>query len=192
MTKEIKTFAPKNPKAWRTWLAKHYQSDETIWVVVSKKDAARYTLSRSEAVDEALCYGWIDGTTRPLDDDYFLQSFCRRKPKSVWSKINKDKVAGFIKEGRMEPPGMESITIAKANGYWSILDEVEALIIPPDLEKELKKKPVANTFFTALSRSDKKRLLQWIVMAQRSDTRQKRIQEIVTAAAGGKKPLQFL
>jgi uncharacterized protein YdeI (YjbR/CyaY-like superfamily) len=192
MAKEIKTLTPKTPKAWRTWLAKHYQSDETIWVVVSKKDAVKPTLSRSEAVEEALCYGWIDGTTRSLDDHYYLQSFCRRKPKSVWSRINKDKVAGLIRDGRMAPPGMESISAAKANGYWSILDEVEALIIPPDLEKELKKRSAANTYFTALSRSDKKRLLQWIVMAQRSDTRQKRIQEIVAAAAAGKKPLQFL
>jgi uncharacterized protein YdeI (YjbR/CyaY-like superfamily) len=191
MTKTIKTLAPKSPTAWRTWLAKNYQRDETIWLVVSKKDAPKPTLSRSEAVDEALCYGWIDGTTRSLDDHYFLQSFCRRKPKSVWSKINKDKVAQFIKEGRMAPPGMESIATAKANGYWSILDDVEALVIPADLEKELKKKAAANTYFKALSRSDKKRLLQWIVTAQRADTRQKRIQEIVSAAAEGKKPLQF-
>jgi uncharacterized protein YdeI (YjbR/CyaY-like superfamily) len=192
MEKEIKKLTPKSPKAWRTWLEKNYQSDETVWVVVSKKDAPKPTLSRSEALDEALCYGWIDSTTRPLDDHYFLQSFCRRKPKSVWSKINKDKVALLIREGRMAPPGLESIAIANANGYWSILDDVEALIIPADLEKGLKKKATANTYFNALSRSDKKRLLQWIVMAQRADTRQKRIDEIVTAAAAGTKPLQFL
>lgn len=192
MAKEIKQLTPKSQQAWRSWLAKNYQSDETVWVVVSKKNAIKPTLSRSQAVDEALCYGWIDGTTRSLDDHYFLQSFCKRKPKSVWSKINKDKVAYFIKEGRMALPGMESIATAKANGYWAILDEVEALIIPPDLEKELKKKAAANAFFTSLSRSDKKRLLQWIVTAQRADTRQKRIHEIVNAAAAGKKPLQFL
>lgn len=192
MAKEIKKLTPQSPKTWRTWLAKNYNSAETVWVVVSKKDADKPTLSRSEAVDEALCYGWIDGTTRSLDDHYFLQSFCRRKPKSVWSKINKDKVARFIKEGRMAPPGMESIATARANGYWSILDDVEALVIPADLEKELKKKAAANTYFKALSRSDKKRLLQWIVMAQRADTRQKRIDEIVTTAAAGSKPPQFL
>ena len=187
MAKEIKTLAPRSPKAWKAWLAKNYHSDETIWISVSKKDAAIPTLSRSEAVDEALCYGWIDGTTRSLDENYFLQSFCRRKPKSVWSKINKEKVARFIKEGRMEQPGMECIATAKANGYWSILDDVEALIIPTDLENELKKEPAANIYFTSLSRSDKKRLLQWIVLAQRPETRQKRIYEIVTASADGKK-----
>lgn len=177
---------------WRAWLAKNYHSDETIWVAVSKKDAVKPTLSQSEAVDEALCYGWIDGTARSLDENYFLQSFSRRKPKSVWSKINKEKVSRFIKEGLMAQPGMESISTAKANGYWSILDDVEALVIPADLETALKKKPAAHIYFTALSRSDKKQLLQWIVLAQRPETRQKRIQEIATAAAENKKPLRFL
>lgn len=177
---------------WRAWLAKNYHSDETIWVTVSKKDAVKPTLSQSEAVDEALCYGWIDGTARSLDENYFLQSFSKRKPKSVWSKINKEKVSRFIKEGRMAQPGMESISAAKANGYWSILDDVEALIIPADLEDALKKNPAAYTYFIALSRSDKKQLLQWIVLAQRPETRQKRIQEIATAAAENKKPLRFL
>lgn len=189
MVKEIKTFAPRSPKAWRAWLAKNHHSDETIWIAVSKKDAAKPTLSQSEAVDEALCYGWIDGTARSLDENYFLQSFSRRKPKSVWSKINKEKVARFVKEGRMAQPGMESVATAKANGYWSILDDVEALVIPADLEKELKKKPAAYIYFTALSRSEKKRLLKWIVLAQRPETRQKRVHEIVTAAADGKKPI---
>lgn len=177
---------------WRAWLAKNYHSDETIWVAVSKKDAAKPTLSQSEAVDEALCYGWIDGTARSLDENYFLQSFSRRKPKSVWSKINKEKVSRFIKEGRMAQPGLETIATAKDNGYWSILDDVEALVVPADLETALKKNSAANTYFTALSRSDKKQLLQWIVLAQRPETRQKRIQEVAAAAAENKKPARFL
>jgi uncharacterized protein YdeI (YjbR/CyaY-like superfamily) len=192
LAKKIKTLTPKSAGIWRAWLAKNHHSDETIWVAVSKKDAVKPTLSQSEAVDEALCYGWIDGTARSLDENYFLQSFSKRKPKSVWSKINKEKVSRFIKEGRMAQPGMESISAAKANGYWSILDDVEALVIPADLKAALEKNPAANTYFNALSRSAKKQLLQWIVLAQRPETRQKRIQEIATAAAENKKPLRFL
>ena len=179
MTKDIKIFAPKSPAEWRNWLAEHFDSKETIWVAVSKKDAAIPTLSQSQAVDEALCFGWIDGTARSLDENYFLQSFSRRKPKSVWSKINKEKISRFTKEGRMMQPGRDSVAVAKANGYWSILDEVEALVVPSDLTKALKKKPKANVYFAGLSRSNKKRLLQSLVLAQRPETRQNRIMEIV-------------
>ncbi len=179
MTRNIKIFAPKSPDEWRNWLSKNFDSKETIWVKVSKKNAATHTLSQGQAVDEALCFGWIDGTARSLDEEHFLQSFVRRKPKSVWSKINKEKVSRFIAEGRMAPSGMESIEVAKANGYWAILDDVEALVIPSDLRKALKQHPEAQENFNNLSRSSKKSLLQSLALAQRPETREKRVQAII-------------
>jgi len=179
MKKEIDILRPRSAAAWRLWLAEHFERRDTVWVAVSKKNAAKPTLSQAEAVDEALCWGWIDGTARSLDEDYFLQSFSRRKPRSVWSAINKNKVARFIEEGRMQQPGLDSIAVAKANGYWSILDDVEALKIPPDLEDALKKKPEAYDAFMALSPSRKKQLLKTLALAQRAETREKRVQTIV-------------
>lgn len=189
MTMDLNILRPANAAGWRTWLTQNHQHAVTIWVAVSKKNADRPTLSQSEAVDEALCYGWIDGTARSLDGQYFLQSFSRRKPRSAWSKINKEKISRFEKAGRMAQPGLDSIAVAKENGYWSILDEVEALVLPVDLTKALRKQPSAKSFFNALARSHKKRLLQWIVLAQRPETRAKRIEEIVLAAAEGRKPV---
>ncbi|WP_295120122.1 YdeI family protein [uncultured Chitinophaga sp.] len=176
---------------WRNWLSKHHESTATVWVAVSRKNAPTFTLSQNEAVLEALCYGWIDGTARPLNEHYFLQSFSRRKPKSVWSKINKERVKQFIKDGRMAQPGLDSITVAKSNGYWSILDDVEALIIPTDLATELKKDKATAAYFEGLARSNKKQLLQLIVLAQRPETRAKRLLEVVTAAQQGQKPARF-
>ncbi|WP_276483453.1 YdeI/OmpD-associated family protein [Paraflavitalea pollutisoli] len=183
MTKALKILRPASPADWRTWLSQHHQQTATVWVAVSKKNADQPTLSQAEAVNEALCYGWIDGTAQSLNEHYFLQSFSRRKPKSVWSKINKEKIRQFKKAGRLAQPGLDSIAVAKANGYWNILDEVEALIVPEDLAKALRGKKAANEYFTNLARSRKKRLLQWIVLAQRPETRKKRITEIVAAAA---------
>jgi len=191
MAKELNTILPESRQQWREWLDKNCQSSETIWVICSKKNAGGKGINHDEAVEEALCYGWIDSLARSLNEESYLQSFTKRKPKSVWSKINKEKAERFIKEGLMAKAGLDSIEIAKGNGYWSILDEVEGLIIPPDLEKEFDKKPVAKVYFLGLSRSDKKRILQWLVLAKRPETRQLRLLQVVESAAQNQKPKQL-
>lgn len=188
----MNTLSPENRQEWRAWLALHHHVKQMIWLVCSKKNAARSTIMREEAVDEALCYGWIDGTTRPLDADRYLQSFTKRKPRSVWCKANKEKADQLIRDGLMTQAGLDSIAIAKGNGYWSILDEVEALIIPKDLKVAWRKNPKARDHFSGLGRSDKKRLLQWLVLAKRPETREQRIREIVTCGEKGIKPKQFI
>jgi uncharacterized protein YdeI (YjbR/CyaY-like superfamily) len=120
-----------------------------------------------------------------------MQFFCKRKPKSVWSKINKGKVQRLIDEGRITQAGYQSIETAKQNGSWAILDDVEALKIPKDLEKEFKTQPGSKAFFLSLSKSVKKSILQWLVLARRQETRQKRIGEIVQRASKNLKPGQF-
>ena len=149
------------------------------------------TLTWSEAVDEALCFGWIDSLRKSVDDKTFMQFFCKRKPTSVWSKINKGKVQRLIDEGLITKAGHESIETAKQNGSWIILDHVEELLIPKDLEKEFKSHRGSKVFFMGLSKSAQKAILQWLVLAKRPETRQKRIAEIAELAAQKLKPKQF-
>lgn len=189
--KEIETYCPKSRLDWRNWLEKHHQSKQSIWLVFYKRSAKIPTLSWSEAVDEALCFGWIDSTKKTLDDERYIQYFSRRKPKSNWSKINKEKVDKLIQNNLMKEAGFESIKIAKKNGYWTILDEVEALIIPQDLQVELSKHDDSLAFFNNLSNSAKKILLYWVISAKKTETRQKRIHEIAENAKMRLKPKQF-
>ncbi len=190
--KEIGTFCPANRQAWREWLKKHHRSQQNVWLVYYKKPAAGVpTITYAEGVDEALCFGWIDSTRRPVDEEKFMQLFCKRKPGSVWSKINKGKVQRLIEEGRMAKAGYECIETAKQNGSWSILDEVEELVVPKDLEKAFKAHRGAKKYFLGLSKSARKQLLQWLVTAKRPETRQRRIEELASLAAQQQKPAQF-
>ena len=191
MEKELETFYPKNRKEWREWLQTNHDKKHSIWLIYYKKKANVPTVQYSEAVDEALCFGWIDSKAKPIDAEKFMQFFCPRKEKSVWSKINKEKVDRLIKEGLMTNAGFEIIEKGKQNGSWTILDGAEALIIPNDLEDEFQKKPNSKDYFLGLSRSDKRNILQWLVLAKRPETRQKRINEIVDLAEQKQKPKQF-
>ncbi|WP_240315129.1 YdeI/OmpD-associated family protein [Mucilaginibacter pineti] len=149
------------------------------------------TLTWSEAVEEALCFGWIDSIKKSVDNETFMQFFCTRKPTSVWSKINKGKVQRLIVEGLITEAGHKSIETAKQNGSWMILDHVEELLIPKELEDAFKIQPGSEMFFMGLSKSVRKAILQWLVLAKRPETRQKRIEEIAALAAQKLKPKQF-
>ncbi|MBW8687160.1 YdeI/OmpD-associated family protein [Chitinophaga rhizophila] len=190
-TKGIETFYPANREQWRQWLEKNHDTQQSVYLILYRKNTGIATISRSDTVDEALCFGWIDSTSRPLDDQKFLQLMTRRKPTSVWSKINKAKVAQLIADNLMTTAGYTSIEIAKKNGSWNILDEVEELIIPPDLEKAFRLHKGAKAFFAGLSKSTKKAMLQWLVLAKRPETRQQRITEIASKAGQQLKPKQF-
>ena len=191
MEKEIETFCPKSRQEWREWLQKNHTQKQSVWLIYYKKKSGVPTVMYSEAVDEALCVGWIDSKAKPLDEEKFMQFFSKRKAKSVWSKVNKAKVERLIGEGLMTKAGFESIETAKQNGSWTILDEAEALLIPKDLDDEFQKRPKAKNYFLGLSRSDKRNILQWLVLAKREETRQKRIAEIVELADQNQKPKQF-
>ncbi len=189
--KEPETFYPANRSEWRQWLEENHRYRQSIWLLCYKKKSNVPTISWSESVDEALCFGWIDSTRKTLDDEKFIQFFTRRKPTSVWSKINKEKVKQLIDAGLMTQAGLECIEIAQQNGSWTILDEVEELKIPEDLEKGLDLQQGSMDFFLSLSKSARKSILQWLVLAKREETRQKRIAEIATLAAQQLKPKQF-
>jgi len=144
---EVRMMCPQNQQQWREWLLAHHDQHQNVWLVYYKKTSATPTLSWSEAVDEALCFGWIDSQANPLDEDRYQQFFSRRKPKSGWSKINKDKVQQLSTEKKMMPAGMASIETAKQNGSWTLLDGVKALCLPADLERAFVQWPAARTYF---------------------------------------------
>lgn len=189
--KELEMFCPTSRQHWRAWLQAHHDTEHSVWLVYYKKKAAVPSLTWSEAVDEALCFGWIDSQAKPIDDERYRQLFSRRKPKSGWSRVNKEKVQRLLAEGQMTQAGLNCIEIAKQNGSWTLLDEVEALTLPTDLEQALQQRPNAHRYFGSLSRTDKRNLLQWLVLAKRPATRQNRIAEIVALADQQLKPKQF-
>jgi uncharacterized protein YdeI (YjbR/CyaY-like superfamily) len=188
---EIEVFYPTNQKEWRAWLQKNHRLKQAVWVVFYNKNSKKPTISWSNAVDEALCFGWIDSKKIAIDKEKSHQFFSKRKPKGTWSKINKEKILKLIESGMMTQAGLDIIVTAKQNGSWTILDEVEELIIPKDLEKALNTTENAMDYFLGLSKSVKKMMLQWIVMAKREETRQHRINEIVTHAANKQRPKNF-
>jgi uncharacterized protein YdeI (YjbR/CyaY-like superfamily) len=188
---EMDTFCPANRQEWRMWLQENHRSRQSVWLVYFKSKSGKPTVKYSDAVDEALCFGWIDSKSKPIDEERFMQFFSKRKAKSVWSKINKEKVERLTAEGLMTDAGFESIAIAKHNGSWSILDTAESLEVPDDLEVEFQKIPHSKDYFLSLSRSDKRNILQWLVLAKKIETRQNRIKEIVDLAGLRKKPKQF-
>ncbi|MES2689127.1 MAG: YdeI/OmpD-associated family protein [Bacteroidota bacterium] len=188
---EAETFCPASRQEWRQWLQENQGLKRSVWLLYYKKNAGVATVSWSEAVDEAICFGWIDSTKRPVDDKTFMQFFCKRKPNSAWSKINKAKVERLMDEGLITGPGYASIETAKQNGSWTMLDDAEELLLPKDLETAFRTKKGSKDFFLSLSRSVRKNILQWLVLARRPETRQKRINEIAALAAQKLKPKQF-
>lgn len=188
---EIETFYPSTQADWREWLQENHLSKQSVWLIYYKKKSKIPSISWSEAVDEALCFGWIDSTARPIDGEKYMQFFTKRKAKSIWSKINKAKIEKLIEAGKMWPAGFESIEKAKQNGSWTILDTVEELVIPEDLEDAFLANEGSKDFFMSLSKSAKKMILYWLVSAKQQTTRQKRLNEIAELAAQKLKPKQF-
>jgi len=189
---ETEIFYPADKAAWREWLEQYHEEKDAVWLMCYKKATGVPTVSWSDAVDVALCFGWIDSVRRSLDGERYIQYYGKRKARSAWSKINKDKVAQLTAEGQMSPAGMASVSKAKENGSWTLLDEAEAMQVPEELEAALRKSPDAAAYFNGLSKSVKKAILFWLALARRADTREKRIEIIVSRAAEGKIPEQFV
>jgi uncharacterized protein YdeI (YjbR/CyaY-like superfamily) len=189
--REVEEFCPINKEEWREWLELNHQKKDAVWLIFYKKKSAKFNLTWSDSVDEALCFGWIDSVKKTLDHEKYIQYFSTRKAKSIWSKINKDKVDYLVLENRMKEAGYKTIEIAKQNGSWSSLDTVEALVIPEELKLEFDKVEGALAYYESLSKSAKKNLLAWVVLAKRTETKQKRSMEIAENAGRKLKPKQF-
>jgi uncharacterized protein YdeI (YjbR/CyaY-like superfamily) len=174
---------PLSRAEWRQWLAANHTRTEGIWLISYKKATGKPAVTYDESVEEALCFGWIDSKGNKLDDERSMLWFAPRKPRTGWSKPNKERVERLIQAGLMTPAGLAKIENAKADGSWSALDGVEALEIPPDLAAALAANPAAEQNFTAFPRSAKRGILEWIQNAKRPETRANRIAETVRLAA---------
>ena len=173
---------PKTRAEWRRWLEQHHTQNEGVWLISYKKAAGKPRFDYEEAVEEALCYGWIDSRGNKLDDERSMLWFAPRKPGTGWSKLNKGRIEKLIAAGAMRPAGMSKVEAAKQDGSWNALDGVEALEIPPDLKKAFAANKTAKQYFDAFPRSVKRAILEWIASAKKPETRTKRIDETVTLA----------
>ena len=169
----------KNDGEWRAWLEENHASSKGIYLIFYKVGHEKASMRWEEAVRVALCYGWIDSTVKSLGDGKRRQYFCPRKPKSVWSKVNKGHIKELTEAGLMHESGLRAIEIAKENGSWTALDDVENGIVPPDLQTAFDASPKALENYQNFTRGQRKSYLYWLNQAKREETRKKRIQEIV-------------
>jgi uncharacterized protein YdeI (YjbR/CyaY-like superfamily) len=174
---------PKTRAEWRTWLTEQHTRQKGVWFVSYKKGTNQPRFDYEEAVEEALCFGWIDSKPNKLDEERSLLWFAPRKPGTGWSKLNKDRVERLIEQGLMMPAGLAKVEAAKQDGSWYALDAIEALEIPPDLEQALNTYESARQNFEAFPKSVKRGILEWISTAKKPETRAKRIQETAQLAA---------
>jgi uncharacterized protein YdeI (YjbR/CyaY-like superfamily) len=181
---------PTSRKAWRAWLQKHHAASSGVWLVFAKKSSRLPTVSYDDAVEEALCFGWIDGLMHPVDDTFYKQLFTPRTPKSRWAASNKARVEKMIAAGLMTDAGMKMIDLAKRTGTWNAFDAVEAMTVPDDLKRALKATPAAKKGYDAYTPAVKKQCLYYLNDAKRPETRARRITLIVEAASEGRKPFQ--
>lgn len=186
---QLETIYARDRQVWREWLETNARTSIGIWLIYYKVKSDQPSIRYSEAVKEALCFGWIDSKVKSLDADRYQQIFTPRKPKSVWSKLNKQYIEELIEQGLMTEAGLAKIAAAKQDGSWHSLDAIEALIIPIDLQQALAENEIANRNFAAFSNSAKKNILAWIEGAKRLETRQKRIRKAIDSSAQNQNPL---
>jgi len=184
----LEVIAFESPGEFEEWLAKHHDSSPGIWLKLRKKAPGVVALTYAQALECALCFGWIDGQKAALDDSFWLQRFTPRKARSKWSKINRDKVAALTEQGRMRPQGLAEVERAQADGRWeAAYDSASSATVPEDLAEALAANPAAADFFATLDGTNRYAVLYRIHDAKRPETRAKRIATFVTMLAEGRK-----
>ncbi len=169
-----------NQQSWDAWLAENHRDSKGIWMKIAKKESGVASIYYPQALDSALCYGWIDGQKASFDESSWLQKFSPRGPRSVWSKINCAKAQALIDQGKMHPAGLEQVELAKADGRWvSAYDSQSKITVPPDFQKELDKNIEARDFFTALDKINRYAILHRIQTAKKAETRLARINKYI-------------
>lgn len=185
--KDGKTFYAATRKAWRTWLEKNHGAEKMVWLILFNKQSDMPCISYAEAVEEALCFGWIDSVKYKREPGSAYQYFSVRKPKSNWSQLNRERVERLTAQGLIMPAGQAMIDLAKRTGTWEALVPIQAGVIPDDLAKAFARNKKALQNFEAFSASAKRIILEWLASAKRHETRAARIAEIVSKAAENKK-----
>ncbi len=176
---------------WRAWLEANHGRADGVWLVTYRKGSGRPAPTYDEAVSEALCYGWVDSVPRALDDERTMLYYAPRKPRSGWSRPNKERIERNRAAGLMAPAGEQVVAAAMADGSWTLLDEVEDLVVPDDLDAALASVPGAREAWDGFPRSARRGILEWIAQAKRPDTRAKRVAETATKAGVGERANQW-
>ena len=180
-------FYAKNHAVWRRWLEQNHAGASEVWLVFYKKHTGKPCASYNDAVEEALCFGWIDGIKRRIDDERYAFRFTPRNPNSNWSPSNIKRVTNLIAEGRMTAAGMRLVEAAKASGAWAAALKPRVFEMPAELKEALAANKEAGAFFESLPPSQKKQFIGWIASAKRPETRQKRLQKAMALLAEGKR-----
>jgi uncharacterized protein YdeI (YjbR/CyaY-like superfamily) len=176
---DLPRVRPKSRKAWRNWLEKHHASSTGVWLVYAKKHSGIPSLTYNDAVEEALCFGWIDSKINPIDAAFYMQVFTPRKVKSAWSALNKARVERLLAAGLMTPAGLATVETAKDSGTWNAWTDVEEMVIPPDLERAIKGNPDASRNWQSYSASRRKAVLYRLAGAKRPTTRSRYLRDII-------------
>ncbi|HUI71933.1 MAG TPA: YdeI/OmpD-associated family protein [Spirochaetia bacterium] len=185
--KDILVVAFESASAWETWLEKNHARSAGLWMKIAKRSKAASSVSYAEALEVALCYGWIDGQKDKLDETWWLQKFTPRGAKSIWSRTNREKAIALEKDGRMKPAGLAAMESAKADGRWlAAYDSQKTAAVPSDLQNELDKEPQARAFFSTLNSRNRYAILFRIQNARRPETRNRRLRQFVEMLKKGK------
>ncbi|MFG3122942.1 YdeI family protein [Streptomyces sp. NPDC048208] len=188
MTHDLETVVFESAEAFEAWLGEHHAVSPGIWLKLRKKGPGIVALDYAQALDVALCYGWIDGQKTKFDDQWWLQRFTPRRPRSRWSKVNRDKVAALTEQGRIRPPGQAEIARAKADGRWeAAYDSASTATVPDDLMAALTAVPAAAESFENLDRQNRYAILYRVQDAKKPETRARRIEKYVAMLARGEK-----
>lgn len=180
MSAELPILSFPSQSKFTDWLDKNHDKSNGLWLKIAKKDSGIPTVTYLEAIDVALCYGWIDGQKKGFDEKYFLQKFTSRRPKSIWSKINVEKVERLIKSGQMKPAGLKAVEAAKVDGRWANAYEGQKnMAVPEDFQKALNKNKKAKAAFEALKSSERYSFLFRIHNTKKPETRERRIKQFV-------------
>ena len=187
-SKELLILGFATQQDWEVWLAEHYADLTGIWLKIAKKATGTQSISYAEALEGALCYGWIDGQKAAFDEQYWLQKFTPRRPKSVWSQINRDKANALIEAGRMQPSGLRQVELARADGRWDAAYAGQSgATVPDDLQEALDKNPLARDFFLTLNSVNRYAIIFRVQTAKKAETRAAKIQKFVEMLAKGEK-----
>jgi uncharacterized protein YdeI (YjbR/CyaY-like superfamily) len=178
----LKRVTVRSRAQWRQWLERNHEQDESIWLVTYKKACGKIYVAYDDVVEEALCFGWIDGLRRPFDEERTMLHVSPRRPKSAWSKPNKERVERLIANGLMMPPGLEKIERARRDGSWSYLDDADELVIPDELSAAFEARPGSREAFNGLGEGLRRRALHFLKDAKGAATRLKRVEQILAIA----------
>ena len=186
--KDLPVIQFEAPQDWEVWLADNHAASDGLWLKLAKKASGFASITYAEALDAALCYGWIDSQKASFDDSFWLQRFTPRKPGSKWSKINCKKAAELIEQGRMQPAGLKEVELARQDGRWEAAYESQSTItVPEDFQQQLDQNPRAQAFFATLNSVNRYAFLYRIQDAKKPETRARRIEQYIAMLNEGKK-----